>query len=713
MPLLGARATASRAYFGEKQKPGAPIITSSTPGVSSLSIAFTAPVFNGGLSITRYEQAYSTDNSTFSPWALASSATTPPTSPVTVSGLTNGQAYFVKIRAVNNLGAGPESNVWNTTTTPRTTPPPPTLTSITRGYRQLTLAFTAPGFNGGSDITNYEFSTNNGASWTSMGQSGTADYTITSLADFTSYNVRVRAVNAVGPGTDSNTVISTTAGVTNAPINLNANSGVGQSPLSWTAPDPNGSAISDYIVQYSTSSNFSSAVTTFADGLSASAFTTVTGLAASTTYYFRVASVNQVGQSGWSSIASAATAGVPSQMSAPTSSAGDRTFTISWSTPANNGSAISSYTVQYSLNGGVSWSTAETFSSGSTEFTNRSKSWVLNNGPAHIGRVLATNAVGGGTYSSASAGSTPTFAIPSLTPSASYNSESTPNERRIEWSVNPTDVRDSTTTAGTTTRIYLQRMVADGTWQNASHGEQLVATYTGNQTYSGGSSSFTTSGTVAAGQQYRIRAEQFSTQDTGYVIVTGWTNLAVIGQQSRQPDSYLEWSPNYPDSGSGISDAAEVVYTTGNFVVEGSGDTQLSGSSIPGVSTNTEGSVQYSIRYLNVNSISRGNGSASTSARHFFVDYSGTSTTLPYSDSPPSGDGQRSSLSYNWPGASNNEMNYTFNINPDTGFGNAGAGRVRVTGNGNTTFSSFLDVKITAYGNKRTRVKVTPAPVTW
>ena len=249
-------------------------------------------------------------------------------------------------------------------------------------------------------------------------------------------------------------------------------------------------------------------------------------------------------------------------------------------------------------------------------------------------------------------------------------------------------------------------MVADSTWQSTSHGEELVATYTGNQTYSGGSSSFTTSGTVAAGQQYRIRAEQFSTQDTGYVITTGWTNLAVIGTQSRQPASYLEWQ-------GAITDPVEIVYTTGGFVVTGNGFTQLSTKSIPGANTDTEGSVQYAIRYLNVNSISRGNGSASTTARHFFVDYSGTSTTLPYSSSAPSGDGQRSSLSYTWPGASNNEMNYLFDVSPNTDFGNAGAGRVRVNGNGNNTFSSYLDVIITAYGNKRTRVKVTPAVIYW
>jgi hypothetical protein len=594
MPVnSGSQASAGR-------QPGTPTIGAATAGNASGSIAFTAPVFNGGLSITRYEQAYSTDNSTFSPWALAGSATTPPTSPVTVSGLTNGQPYFVKIRAVNNLGAGPESNVWNTTTTPRTSPPPPTLNSITRGYRELTLAFTAPGFNGGSAITNYEFSTNNGVSWTSMGQSGTANYTITSLLDFTSYNVRVRASNAVGPGTDSNTVVGTTAGVTNAPLSLNADSGVGQSPLSWTAPDNNGSAISDYIVQRSTSSNFSSDVTTFADGVSASTSTTVTGLTASTTYYFRVASVNQVGQSGWSSIVSATTAGVPSQMSAPISSAGDRTFTISWSTPANNGSAISSYTVQYSLNGGASWSTAETFSSDSTEFTNRSKSWVLNNGPAHIGRVLATNAVGGGTYSPASAGSAPAFAAPSLLANANYNAEADPGTRRVDWSVNPTDVRSSTSTAGTTTRIYLQLMIADSTWQNAAQAEQLVATYTGNQIYSGGGSSFPTSSAVGPNQQYRIRAEQFSTEDTGYVVGTAWTNLAVIGQQSRQPANVESWR----------ADGLVTLYTLTGLVT-GNGFTATSGG-IPGTNSSAVGSEQYSLDYFEVVINPAGTSSAST-----------------------------------------------------------------------------------------------------
>jgi hypothetical protein len=698
MPLIGARATASRCYFGEKEKPGAPTITSSTPGASFLSIAFDAPTFNGGITVTRYEQAFSTNNSTWSEWALASSSTSPPTSPVTISGLTNGQAYYVKIRAVNSMGPGPESNVWNTTTTPRTTPDAPTLSSVTRGYRQLTVAFTAPTFNGGSAITDYEFSTNNGTSWTSMTQSGTTDYVITGLADFTSYNVRVRAVNAAGPSSSSNMLVGITAGLTNAPISLSAGSnGVSESPLSWTAPESNGSPISDYIIQRSIFPNFPSEdVVTFPDGVSTNTSATVTGLSASITYYFRVAAVNQVGQSGWSSVVSATTAGVPSQVGTPTSSSGDRVFTISWSTPASNGSNITSYTVQYSSNGGSSWSTAETFSSGSTEFTNRTKSWVLNNGVSYVGRVLATNAVGNGAYSSASTARTPVFAAPVLTANASYNSESEPNVRRITWSVDPTDVRSSTSSAGTTTRVYLQRMTADGTWSNPSHAEQLIATYTGNAANGSFGTSFTTSGTVERDQQYRIRAEQFSSEDTGYIVGTSWINLAVIGLQSRQPPNVESWQDN------GAAD----VYTM-TALVSGSSYIKTS-SGMPGTNATTVGSVQYTITSFRVTATGRSVTSASTTSRSFYLEHSGTSTTFTASET--------SDPSNLWPGASNNTMSYTWNIT-DIAYGNAGAGIVRIRGLGSTTYSTNpdqrIDVTIIAKGTKRTRISTTPALITW
>ena len=71
--------------------------------------------------------------------------------------------------------------------------------------------------------------------------------------------------------------------------------------VSWSAPASNGgAAITDYIVQYATSSGGS--YTTFSDGTSTSTSATVTGLASNTAYYFKVAAVNSVGTSSYSTV---------------------------------------------------------------------------------------------------------------------------------------------------------------------------------------------------------------------------------------------------------------------------------------------------------------------------------------------------------------------------------------------------------------------------
>lgn len=76
-------------------------------------------------------------------------------------------------------------------------------------------------------------------------------------------------------------------------------------PLTWTAPSDGGSAITDYVVQSSPAG--SGTWTTFADGTSTSATATITGLSASTSYDYRVAAVNAIGQGTYSSTATGST----------------------------------------------------------------------------------------------------------------------------------------------------------------------------------------------------------------------------------------------------------------------------------------------------------------------------------------------------------------------------------------------------------------------
>ena len=156
--------------YAPPSTPAAPTNLTATPGDGQATIAFTAPASDGGAAITNYE--YSTDNG--APWTARSPAAT--TSPITITGLTNGTAYPVKLRAVNSVGAGAASAAVNVTPAS----PAATTTTLTSSLNPSTVGasvtFTAtvaavtgatsvtqllPGpvgaFNGGGPTGNVEF----------------------------------------------------------------------------------------------------------------------------------------------------------------------------------------------------------------------------------------------------------------------------------------------------------------------------------------------------------------------------------------------------------------------------------------------------------------------------------------------------------------------------------------------------------------------------
>lgn len=76
--------------------------------------------------------------------------------------------------------------------------------------------------------------------------------------------------------------------------------------LTWTAPTSNGgAAITDYVIQYSTSAT--GPWSTFSHTASTSTSVTVTGLTRNTTYYFRIAAVNSAGTSTYSPVSNSIT----------------------------------------------------------------------------------------------------------------------------------------------------------------------------------------------------------------------------------------------------------------------------------------------------------------------------------------------------------------------------------------------------------------------
>ncbi len=111
--------------------PQAPTIGTSTAASASVTLTFTAGN-TGGKSISNYK--YSTDGTTYTAFSPAQT-----TSPLTVSGLTNGTAYTFRIKAVNANGDSPASSAYSSVT-----PVAPTITGgtlITSGgynYRVFT-----------------------------------------------------------------------------------------------------------------------------------------------------------------------------------------------------------------------------------------------------------------------------------------------------------------------------------------------------------------------------------------------------------------------------------------------------------------------------------------------------------------------------------------------------------------------------------------------
>ena len=220
---------------------------------------------------------------------------------------------------------------------------------------------------------------------TTDGQSAT----FTPRADFfgtTSFLYRVRDGANSAERESEGQVTVTVIGLPAAPGSPNAVAGNATATVNWAAPAANGAPIDDYELRIGEGSSVS---------VGAATGYTWTGLTNGQPVQFSVRAHNSAGWGPWSGSSAPIVPDIePSRPAAPSAQFADGALLVSWSAPANEGSAITGYDLQI---GGGSSAIVQVGATTSYRWDG------LTNGQEYTFMVRAVNAKGAGEWSAPSA----------------------------------------------------------------------------------------------------------------------------------------------------------------------------------------------------------------------------------------------------------------------------------------------------------------------
>ena len=457
--------------------PATPAVPTLVAGNAQIEATWVAPN-NGGAAISDYDVQYKVGSvSTWTTWPHTGTALT-----ATITGLTNGTAYDVRVRAINSAGPSQWSAAASATPSASVLDPPTGVSVAAIGDNTATISWTAVAAATGyrvewGDDTNYDI-----GFWQGIGASGS--FSMRSLTAGTDYYVRIRSLDATRTSVWVNRTFTTTGGTTSAPDAPAAptlTAGDAEIGVAWVAPDDGGAAITDYDVQYRAGvSGAWSSWTHSGTGLSA----TITGLTNGTSYQVQVRATNSVGSSAWSTAASATPAAIAQPPGVPRSVSlvvGDGQLLLRWDAP-NTGDAQTGYDIRWSAGAQEIGNT--TAAAGDLNFTIDN----LTNGTEYTVQIRATNAAGNSAY--VTVRGTPVLAVPGVPRnlaasgnddrlSVTWDAPATGGEvrdYRIEWAAGTTPVGNHTL-AGTSYTItsltagteYTIRVRAQNTAGNSAY----------------------------------------------------------------------------------------------------------------------------------------------------------------------------------------------------------------------------------------------------
>ena len=385
----GGPATQSFTLNVPASVPYTPTIGTATGGNAQATVGFTPPSNNGGSTITSYTVT-ATDSTTPAHGGQTQSGSS---SPITVTGLTNGDSYTFKVTATNAVGTGAASAASNAVV-PLTVPDAPVIGTATGGNTEASVSFSPPDTSGGATITSYTVtaadSTNPPGGQTQSGS--TSPITVSGLTNGDSYTFTVTATNSVGTGAASaasNAVVPDSVPAT--PAAPTATAGDQSATVDWIAPNDGGSDITGYVI-----TPYIGATAQTPIDVGDVTTDNVTGLTNGTTYTFTVAATNSVGTGLASAASNAVTpATVPDTPSTPTATAHNASATVNWVAPNDEGASITGYVITPYIG-----ATAQTPVDVGAVTTDNVTG--LTNGTTYTFTVAATNSVGTGLASAAS-----------------------------------------------------------------------------------------------------------------------------------------------------------------------------------------------------------------------------------------------------------------------------------------------------------------------
>ena len=402
--------------------PNAPDSLTVTHGNQQLTATWEKPTgtgSDGGDPITGYEVQWKEKSSTG--WSSRSFEYVTGIDTLTLTfsqhsgqALTNGTTYSVRVRAINIVELDNEENYnWKDgEETPSTTPGAPQRVRISdQGDEELTVEWSVPTKTGGDDISGYvvQWRVKGIGNWTST--STTEDDTIAAdkfshtfdrhlsqdLVNGVKYEARVIAKNRNGRGTPSAAVEGKPRTTPDFPTDLDVMEGIAELVLTWTAPDETGGiniTIDYYIVEYMKEGESSFTSEQTAD---ATEGWTLDELENGKLYTIQVKAHNSEGDtSDPSGQATGKPRTIPGKPTITGITVGNRTLTVAWTAPTDNGGADpTKYIIEWEewIESSSTWQ-----ASGSKDDNNGSPSEIgsLANGTLYRVVVKAVNIAGTG-----------------------------------------------------------------------------------------------------------------------------------------------------------------------------------------------------------------------------------------------------------------------------------------------------------------------------